>query len=206
MLRFADAANLLTLAGLLLALGTALLAAHGKLALGLATLAGSGLCDLFDGLVARRMTRDDAGRAFGARLDSVVDACSFGLAPAVLLHFAGMRSLPEIAILGLFVCAAVWRLAWFDTVGIEGRGDARYYHGLPTTFVALIVPVGLLAGFAGAAALRVAASACALLLAVAMVSPIRVRKPAGAWYPILLAIALCVSAAYVAMRDGYPAR
>lgn len=222
MLRFVDAANILSLCGLLLALAAAILASKESLGLALVALIGAGLCDLFDGFVARRMARDDLGKTFGKRLDSVVDACAFGLAPAVLLYHAAMRSWPELAALGLFACSAVWRLAYFDTMGLETvEADRRgtsprpvqratkaatsYYRGLPTTFVALVLPVGLLAGFIGRLPLRIAANMCALGLAAAMVSPIRIRKPSGIWYPILLLAAVCVGAVYVAGRAHYPA-
>ena len=43
----------------------------------------------------------------GGHLDSVVDACSFGIAPTLLLHACGMRSAPEMALLVFFAACAV---------------------------------------------------------------------------------------------------
>jgi CDP-diacylglycerol--serine O-phosphatidyltransferase len=178
MSRFIDAANLLSLAGLSAAVLCALLAANGRVRFAIVALVVSGLCDLFDGAIARRLDRPPRARQFGAALDLVVDGCSFGMAPAVLLHSVGLRRAPEIALVVAFVCSA-WRLAYFDTVGLEVEQDARYYHGLPTTFVALIVPLACLAGFYGQAPLRVAAAIATGGLAPAMVSPLRIPKPAG---------------------------
>jgi CDP-diacylglycerol--serine O-phosphatidyltransferase len=179
MSRFIDAANLLSLAGLSAAVLSALLAANGRVRFAIVALSVSGLCDLFDGALARRLDRSPQAKQFGAALDLVVDGCSFGIAPAVLLNGVGLRSAPEIALLVAFVCCAAWRLAYFETVGLVLEQDVRYYHGLPTTFVALIVPLACLAGFYGEAPLRVAAALAAGGLALAMVSPVRIPKPTG---------------------------
>lgn len=188
MSRFIDAANLLSLAGLSAGVLCALLAANGSVRFAVIALCVSGLCDLFDGALARRLDRSPSAKQFGAALDLVIDGCSFGIAPAVLLHTVGLRSAPEIALLVAFVCCAAWRLAYFDTVGLVLDQDARSYHGLPTTFVALIVPIACLAGFYGQVPLRVAAGIATAALALAMVSPLRIPKPAGGMllvFPVL---------------------
>lgn len=194
--RFLDRANAITLTGLVLGLAAALLATEGRLAHALVALVGAGLCDLFDGLVARRLARTDQARTFGRHLDSAVDAGSFGVVPVFLFHAAGARHPAELALLALFACCAVWRLAYFDTVGLEG---GTHYIGLPTTFVALVVPLAFLAGFHGTRSLRIAADASAGALACLMVSPVRIRKPRGVAYAILLALALTMSAVYLSV-------
>lgn len=203
MLRFIDAANLLSLAGLASALAGALLAIHGRLAHGLVAMIVSGLCDLFDGLVARRLARTDEQRAFGGHLDSAIDACAFGFAPAIWLHAAGLHSLPECALLAFFAACAVWRLAYFDTVGLATDGGARYYTGVPVTYAALVIPLAALAGFAGAEALRWTLVGACGVLALAMISPLRVRKPGGAMYGVFLLAALGMIAVYVASAHRY---
>ena len=195
MSRFLDLANAITMLGLVLALACALLAIEGRPALGVIALVLAGLCDLFDGLVARRTRRSPETSAFGARLDSLVDVCAFGFAPAILLHSLGLTRPHELVLLALFVSAAVWRVAYFDSVGltVDGRGG-RYYVGLPTTYVALVLPIAFLAGFAGL--LRPAATAAALILPLAMVSPLPIRKPAGLAYAGLSLLALAMVAIY----------
>ncbi|HZV00107.1 MAG TPA: CDP-alcohol phosphatidyltransferase family protein [Planctomycetota bacterium] len=194
MLRFLDRANAITLLGLAAGLAAALLASEARLALALVALVAAGICDIFDGLVARRLTRSDEEKRFGQRLDSAVDACSFGVAPVLVLHAAGARHPAELALLGLYAACAVWRLAYFDTTGLEG---GTHYVGLPTTFSALVIPLACAAGYAGADALRIAADACAFGLALLMVSPLRIRKPRGAWYGFFLLLAIGVSALYL---------
>jgi len=205
MLRFMNAANAVSLLGVCSAVAAALLAANGHVAYALAALVGSGLCDVFDGFVARKLTRTDEQRTFGQRLDTVVDACAFGITPVLVLHAAGLQSPPELALLALFACCAVWRLAYFDTVGLseeEGSG-ARYYTGVPTTFASLALPLAFLAGFHSAWSLRIAAVAAALVLAVGMVSPVKVRKPSGLAYPVLTLLALGLAVTYLALGARY---
>lgn len=86
------------------------------------------LCDAMDGRVARA-TR--TGSRFGEELDSLVDAISFGLAPALLMYFAVLRQQGwDWVFMFLFTACAVMRLARFN---IEQAGRAKtHYRGLPS--------------------------------------------------------------------------
>jgi CDP-diacylglycerol--serine O-phosphatidyltransferase len=88
----------------------------------------SGVMDLLDGRVAR-MTR--TGSRFGVELDSLVDAVSFGVAPALIMYFAVLnRDGWGWLFSFLFIACAVMRLARFN---IEQGGRAKtHFHGLPT--------------------------------------------------------------------------
>ena len=87
-----------------------------------------GVCDAFDGAVARA-TR--TGSQFGEELDSLVDAISFGLAPAMIVYFStlqreGWAWLPVF----IFAACAVIRLARFN---VTQAGAAKtYFVGLPS--------------------------------------------------------------------------
>ncbi len=89
----------------------------------------AGILDMLDGRVAR-FTR--TGSRFGAELDSLVDAISFGVAPAVIMYsvfFADATSW-SWTLSYVYVVAAVVRLARFN---IEQGGEAkRVFHGLPS--------------------------------------------------------------------------
>jgi CDP-diacylglycerol---serine O-phosphatidyltransferase len=88
----------------------------------------SGLMDALDGRVAR-MTRTTS--RFGVELDSLVDAVSFGVAPAFIAYFA-MLTKDSWAWLTCFIYVAcvVMRLARFN---IEQGGRAKtQFHGLPS--------------------------------------------------------------------------
>jgi CDP-diacylglycerol--serine O-phosphatidyltransferase len=87
-----------------------------------------GVCDALDGRVARAT---GTGSRFGSELDSLVDAITFGLAPAMIMYFAVLnRSGWDWIFSFLFTACAVIRLARFN---VEQAGRAKkYFHGLPS--------------------------------------------------------------------------
>lgn len=90
------------------------------------------ICDAIDGRVARATS---TGSRFGEELDSLVDAISFGFAPAILMYFAALRRDGfDWIFVFIFAACAVMRLARFN---IEQAGRAKsYYHGLPSPVAA----------------------------------------------------------------------
>ncbi|NNM33745.1 MAG: CDP-diacylglycerol--serine O-phosphatidyltransferase [Gemmatimonadetes bacterium] len=91
--------------------------------------------DLLDGRVAR-FTR--TGSAFGAELDSLVDAVSFGMAPALIMILLYFSDAGWSWVLGfVYVTAVVVRLARFN---VEQGGEAkRHFHGLPSPTAGMIL-------------------------------------------------------------------
>lgn len=92
-----------------------------------------GVADAIDGRVARA-TR--SGSRFGAELDSLVDAISFGLAPALLMYFAVFNQHGwEWILCFFFTMCAVIRLARFN---VEQAGRAKtHFNGLPSPMAGL---------------------------------------------------------------------
>jgi len=91
--------------------------------------------DLLDGRIAR-FTR--TGSAFGAELDSLVDAISFGVAPALImvqLYFQGADWSWVVAF--VYVSSAVVRLARFNLE--QGPSAKRHFHGLPSPTAGMIL-------------------------------------------------------------------
>ncbi len=91
--------------------------------------------DLLDGRVAR-FTR--TGSAFGEELDSLVDAISFGVAPAFIMYTLYFSDGDWSWVLPLvYVMAVVVRLARFN---MEQEGEAkRHFHGLPSPTPGIIL-------------------------------------------------------------------
>ena len=91
--------------------------------------------DLLDGRVAR-FTR--TGSAFGEELDSLVDAISFGVAPAFIMYTLYFSDGDWNWVLPLvYVMAVVVRLARFN---MEQEGEAkRHFHGLPSPTPGIIL-------------------------------------------------------------------
>ncbi len=192
MLRFLDLANAVSLLAALAAAACCWLSISHLPAYGVIALMVAGIADLIDGQVARRLRRTDDQQRFGKSMDSLVDACSFGLAPVALLYAIGLDQPLDLLLLGFFFCCAIWRLAYFDTVGMESTGSNRYFIGLPTTYVALVLPLVFLTAFAGTFWLRNSLRIATLLLALAMVSPLRCRKPGLIAYAFFAILATCV--------------
>lgn len=90
----------------------------------------AGFFDMFDGRVAR-MTRTQS--EFGVQMDSLADAISFGVAPAVLVFKWGLADLGPWGKLVAFIYAAcgVIRLARFNVLAARGEGSSRFFIGLP---------------------------------------------------------------------------
>ena len=87
-----------------------------------------GIADALDGRIARA-TR--SGTRFGSELDSLVDAISFGLAPALIMYFAVLNrgGWDWLFVFGFCACAVI-RLARFN---VEQAGRTKtYFHGLPS--------------------------------------------------------------------------
>jgi CDP-diacylglycerol---serine O-phosphatidyltransferase len=192
LLRFFDLANAISLLALLAAAACCWLSVSRLPVYGVVALMVAGIADLIDGQVARRLRRTEEQQRFGKSLDSLVDACSFGLAPAALLYALGLNQPLDVLLLGFFLCCAIWRLAYFDTVGMETTGSNRYFVGLPTTYVALVLPLVFLTAFAGADWLFVCLRTATLLLALSMVSPLRCRKPGLIVYAFFALLAIAV--------------
>jgi CDP-diacylglycerol--serine O-phosphatidyltransferase len=192
-LRFLDLANAVSLVALLAAAACSWLAISRLPAYAVVALIVSGLADLLDGLVARRIARTDEQRRFGQSIDSLVDACSFGFAPVVLLYSIGLSQPLDLVLLGSFLCCAVWRLAYYDTTGLETSGGSRYFTGLPTTYVALVLPLVFLTVLAGPFWLEAGLRVATVVLALAMVSPFRCKKPGLMVYAFLLLLAIGVA-------------
>ncbi len=87
-----------------------------------------GIADVLDGRVARAT---GTGSRFGEELDSLVDAISFGLAPALMMYFAVLHQDGWDWIFAfIFTAFAVSRLARFN---VEQAGRAKtHFHGLPS--------------------------------------------------------------------------
>ena len=87
-----------------------------------------GIADAMDGRVARAT---NSGTKFGEELDSLVDAVSFGLSPALIMYFAVLnQSNWQWLLVFIFTSCAVMRLARFN---VEQAGRKKtYFHGLPS--------------------------------------------------------------------------
>jgi CDP-diacylglycerol---serine O-phosphatidyltransferase len=115
-----------------------------------ALLIGAGmLCDALDGKVAR-MTAT-TGR-FGAELDSLCDAITFGVVPALMIRVAGEFFFVSLdfdtkilwGVSGLYACCAILRLARYN-VETDDDDEHGSFRGLPSPAAAASIACFVLA-------------------------------------------------------------
>ena len=143
----------------------------------------SGLCDMFDGKVARtKKNRTESEKKFGIQIDSLCDAVCFGLLPSIIGYSIGMRDYGDIPILILFPLCAIIRLAYFNVNEEERQqktDDVRkVYEGLPVTSVALILPV--IYSFhkdIGMDCFPLVYGTALLIIAIAFITRFKLKKP-----------------------------
>lgn len=124
-----------TLGNLFLGVYAMVLATRGEFQTAGWCIVVAALLDMMDGRIARFTS---TGSRFGAELDSLVDAISFGVAPGLVIYqlfFIGQSWSWVLSF--LYICGAVIRLARFN---IEQGGRAkRHFHGLPSPTAGMIL-------------------------------------------------------------------
>ncbi len=128
--------------------------------IGTAFLLICGLCDAFDGRVARmKKNRTETERNYGIQIDSLSDIVAFGILPVCIGAALVLRSnvfefnvsgwdlafsIVCFVVMGLYVLAAMIRLAFFNVTEEERQktegGSRKYYLGLPVTLGSLMLP------------------------------------------------------------------
>lgn len=102
----------------------------------------SGICDLLDGIIARKVKRNDQEKEFGVQIDSLVDVINFLVLPAVFFISSNYFNSSYFIIVLFYVLAGIIRLAYFNVVTSKGESEEdKTYTGLPVTFSALFIPV-----------------------------------------------------------------
>jgi CDP-diacylglycerol--serine O-phosphatidyltransferase len=152
----------------------------------------AGICDLFDGKIARSCKRTDDEKNFGIQLDSLADVVSFVVYPVILGYSMGLFSIVHIAILGLYMLCGIMRLAWFNMI-TDINEPTKFYSGLPVTYSALIISsIYLLGYFIPYQWYYILLTASYLIMAALFILNIKIAKPRGIWYVVfgLLAVGM----------------
>lgn len=121
-------------------------AIHGDYKTAIFCLAFSGICDAFDGRVARtKKNRTEDEKNFGIQLDSLCDVICFGVFPALICYLLGVRGMIGLAIIFFYCLCAVIRLAFFNVLEANRQktegGCNKTYRGLPVTSISFILPI-----------------------------------------------------------------
>lgn len=159
-----------------------------------------GLCDAFDGRVARaKKNRTQMEKNFGIQIDSLSDLIAFGVLPAAI-GMALIRTSPLLkmifdagefplalvrivlfAVMVLFILAALIRLAYFNVTEEERQrtegGARRSFVGLPVTSSALIFPSVMLFRYILPMDISIVYFPVALITGLLFLSKLRIPKP-----------------------------
>ncbi len=146
MIGFYNYTVMLTYVSLLISVFGMIQAFGGRFRTAIMCLALSGLCDMFDGKIARsKKDRTDDEKLFGIQIDSLCDVICFGMFPAMICFLIGVRGPLGALFVGYYCVCSVIRLAYFNVLETrrqaEEDGVNKYYHGLPITSMAIILPV-----------------------------------------------------------------
>lgn len=121
------------------------MALEGNFRMAIFCLALSGLCDMFDGKIARaKKNRTEDEKNFGIQIDSLCDVVCFGVFPAMICYCLGVNTPAGVAALIFYSIASVIRLAYFNVTEAKRQTQTeenrKYYQGLPITSMAIILP------------------------------------------------------------------
>lgn len=102
----------------------------------------AGVCDMFDGKVARLCKRTEEEKKFGVEIDSLADIVAFVVFPIVIGYSMGLDKWYNILAYVLLVLAGITRLGYFNITVIDKNKDepVKTYSGLPVTSTAIILP------------------------------------------------------------------
>ena len=146
MIGFYDYTVILTYISFASSISGIFLATRGHFNWAIFCLAFSGLCDMFDGKIARtKKNRTDEEKCFGIQIDSLADIVCFGILPIILGFKLGMYHVYGVAILLFYGLAGLIRLAYFNVMEAKRQSETsenrKYYQGLPITSMSVIMPL-----------------------------------------------------------------
>lgn len=175
-------------------------AIDGRIIAAVICLMFSGLCDMFDGIVARtKKDRTEEEKRYGIQLDSLSDVICFGILPMVIGICLGANTWWQLAIGAMFALFGLIRLAYYnvteETRQQQTTEKRNSYVGVPITSSALTVPLLFcFKSLIGEAAFPFAYTALLFVNGLCFVVPIKVRKPHGKdlLYILAAGIVLCI--------------
>lgn len=158
-------------------------------------LAFSGLCDMFDGKIARtKKERTEDEKNFGIQIDSLCDVVCFGVLPIVLCYQLGMRYIGSMILLVFYGLAGVIRLGYFNVMEAKRQNETdearKYYQGLPITSMAIALPLLFVVSplLHSPLAFKVLLHLLVAVVGMLFVTNFRLRKPSVKELVLLVAV------------------
>ena len=153
----------------------------------------AGVCDMFDGKIARMFKRTKDEELFGINLDSLADTIDFLAFTIVFGLTLGVNEWYNTVSYILLAMCGIQRLCHFNVLVINknDKGPVKFYSGLPVTSTSITYPLFfLLSYFISYGAYHVIYTILTFVTALLFILNIKVPKPRGVAYPIIAVIAL----------------
>ncbi len=136
-----------------------------------------GVCDSFDGTLARKYKYNKCQKEYGVQLDSLSDVICFGVLPAIITVLISNGFLSVIVCI-FYMLAGVIRLAYFNMLHTTKTGKTGEYIGLPITTVAIVYPVVLVSlRLINSQLLSKVLPVILLILGILFISKFKLKKP-----------------------------
>lgn len=164
-------------------------------------LVAAGVCDMFDGKIARMCKRDSEEIEFGIELDSLVDTVCFVVLPIIIYIALGFTAWYNVLSYILFAICGIARLGYFNVCLATKDGKAvKYYEGLPVTMAAATFPLFyLLNNVMSDNVFYVFFSILIVVQALLNILKVKIKKPTGIMYPIMAVCAVIMLIVYVVL-------
>lgn len=195
MIGYYNPSVILTYTGLIFAVVGIVCATNGDIKSALIFLMLCGLCDMFDGSVARLIKRDDNEKQFGIQIDSLCDLVCFGVFPAVICYFADEANRLRVVCMGLYILAAVIRLAYFNVMAIAS--PIEVYRGLPVTSAAGFFPLVLVSSALLEFNIGVVSNILLLTMSGAFVTNVPIKKLGASGKAVIVIMGIAILAAVI---------
>lgn len=101
----------------------------------------SGICDMYDGTIARMCKRTEKEKEFGVQLDSIADIVNFGFYPVLIFIKYYELSWLTFFISMIYLLSGINRLCWFNISKNKGE-----FKGVPITSGVLGVSIVYILG------------------------------------------------------------
>jgi CDP-diacylglycerol--serine O-phosphatidyltransferase len=145
----------------------------------------AGCCDLFDGLIARKVKLTETEQEFGVHIDTIIDMVSFGIIPVILLLHMGYNQLIDYLLFAFYSSSAAMRLAIYNQLRQSGLIDTHSFIGLPVTYSSLVFSTIFVIGtLVDSLLYRILIRLALLILGILFLIKIRIQKPAKIYYLI----------------------
>ncbi len=140
-------ANTVTLLGLASSVMAVFCSSQKLYPLAVVMLLFAGLCDMFDGRIARiSSNRARREKIYGVQLDSLSDVISFGVVPALIAYNMGYQGVLDLILYLVFIICGAIRLSYFNTQALSDTPDMnmKYFTGVPIPMSCVLLPFMIL--------------------------------------------------------------